>query len=124
MIFALALLQSVAPSPPPAADPDIVVIARKLQDWRASVRMKKGKYVCAVTRSTGDPEIDGVACEAMRVCAIPAMPRYTATRAKGVDAGTRQQLIEAINGEMATCVRDQRHQLIAELADRRAGAVQ
>lgn len=122
MIFVLALLQVVAP--PPADESDIVVIARKLQDWRASFRMKKGKYACEVTRSTGDLEIDKVGCEAMRVCLIPAMPRYNATRAKGVDAPTRQRLTDAINAEMTTCVRDHRQQLIAELADRRAGTVQ
>lgn len=124
MILALALIQVVAPSPQPADEPDIVVIARKLQNWRASFRIKRGKYACEVTRSTGDLEIDRVGCEAMRVCLIPAMPRFEATRAKGVDAATRQRLTDAINAEMTTCVRDRRRQLIAELADRRAGTVQ
>ena len=123
MILALALIQVVAP-PPAADEPDIVVIARKLQDWRASFRMKRGKYACAVTRSTGDLEIDRVGCEAMRVCLIPAMPRFEAARAKSVDAATRKRLTDAINAEMTTCVRDHRQQLIAELADRRAGTVQ
>jgi hypothetical protein len=69
-----APLLLAAAEPPPGNIPndmpeDIVVIARKFD--RVTLALRKtgsGALSCSIQRSSGDPEIDGLSCEAASDC--------------------------------------------------------
>lgn len=117
----LLVLQSAATAPPPMpADDEIVVIGRRLQNWRATFRMKKGVMQCRVKVSTGDVEIDRIGCAAMEACFPDAIPRYEAANDRALSADVRKHGTDAINQELGACVLAKRTASIAELAARRA----
>lgn len=73
MIAALILLaaQPVAEAAP-AASNDIVVIGHKVRKIRFRLNTdKSGKAICRIKRSSGDAEIDRLACDAARPCVRP-----------------------------------------------------
>jgi hypothetical protein len=76
MIASLLLLaaQPVAAAgvPPSQAENDIVVIGQRVRKVKFRIRLDKaGRSVCRITRSSGDAEIDGLACDAARPCVRP-----------------------------------------------------
>lgn len=72
MIAALLLLAAqpaAAAAEPASAENDIVVIGRRVQKIKFRLKTdKSGKAVCRIKRSSGDPDIDGLACDAARSC--------------------------------------------------------
>lgn len=122
LAIAAALLVPAQDAPAAEEEPtaDIVVIARKLRDWRASVNFREGKGSCKIRRSTGDKDIDQIGCDAMLHCWPKFVPRYEATRDKGLSAAARTQMIESINRDMTACVEERHTSLSAALAERRA----
>jgi hypothetical protein len=76
MTLALLLL-AAQPAPaadvrPVAAENDIVIIGQKVRKLKFRLKLDKaGKVVCRITRSSGDAEIDGLACDAARPCVRP-----------------------------------------------------
>ena len=106
-MIAAMLLLIAAQQPAPAAEAteseEIVVIGRRARgvrwDWRVN---RAGQLaMCRITRSSGDPEIDQIGCEATRQCA-----------ASGVRGGRA----------MRSCIVPLRERLIVALAERRAAA--
>ncbi|MFN4096391.1 MAG: hypothetical protein ACK4GG_06465 [Sphingomonas sp.] len=119
ILLALALQ---AATPPPPADPvaeEVVVIGEKMKTWRATMRLSKKGAECKVKVSTGDPAIDRIGCTSMEQCWPDFLPRYEATRAKGVTAADRKTRTAALNKELGTCVMARRDAAIADLADAR-----
>lgn len=48
---------------------DIVIIGQKVRKIKFTLKSDKaGKPVCRIKRSSGDPEIDSLACDAARAC--------------------------------------------------------
>jgi len=74
MITALLLTgaqPAVAAEPPPAEN-DIVIIGERVRKIRFRIKLDKtGRTVCRITRSSGDAEIDALACDAARPCVRP-----------------------------------------------------
>ncbi|HEX8626412.1 MAG TPA: hypothetical protein VF782_15220 [Allosphingosinicella sp.] len=75
MTLALLLL-AAQPSPaavrPVVAENDIVIIGQRVRKIKFRIKLEKaGKVVCRITRSSGDPEIDSLACDAARPCVRP-----------------------------------------------------
>jgi hypothetical protein len=77
------LLAQTAPPPPPA-DSEIMVLAERLRAIKISpgVTIRKGVVTqtsaCKVKRSSGDAELDALACEAVTRCAAtPQSDRKT-----------------------------------------------
>jgi hypothetical protein len=72
MIAALLLLAAqpaAAAAEPASAENDIVIIGRRVQKIKFTLKTDKaGKAVCRIKRSSGDPEIDDLACDAARAC--------------------------------------------------------
>jgi hypothetical protein len=68
------------PAPEPAPDSEIVVLTERLRGIRVSpgVTIRKGVATitspCKIKRSSGDPEIDALACDAVRQCAARPQP--------------------------------------------------
>ncbi|MEA3054245.1 MAG: hypothetical protein QOG72_3148 [Sphingomonadales bacterium] len=69
LLAALAVAAAQEASPPPAEE-DIVIVGQRIRKLRYSIKpdRKTGIGVCRVKRSSGDPEIDALACEAGRAC--------------------------------------------------------
>jgi hypothetical protein len=64
-----ALAADVQPSP---AENDIVIIGQKVRKIKFRIKLdKRGRTVCRITRSSGDPEIDRLACDTARPCVRP-----------------------------------------------------
>jgi hypothetical protein len=73
MIAALLLLAGhpavPAAAEPPSAENDIVIIGQRVRKVKFTIKTDRaGHVVCRIKRSSGDPEIDGLACEAARGC--------------------------------------------------------
>lgn len=76
---ALLLLQGAAPAAQPPVESEIVVLAERLRTVRISpgVKIRKGVVTtgtCKVKRSSGDAEIDALACDAVELCATRPAP--------------------------------------------------
>jgi hypothetical protein len=71
MIALMMLLAQAAPSPEPVVDsaPDILVVGERLERLRFSATVKRGQVRCRITRSSGDPALDAIACPAVGECA-------------------------------------------------------
>ena len=120
MMLAHTVQTAVAPPPQDGAvAEEIVVIGEKLKAWRAEIRFTKTGANCKIKVSTGDAAIDRIGCAAMEQCWPDFLPRFEATRAKGVAAADRKARTAALNTELGACVMDRREALIAELADAR-----
>jgi hypothetical protein len=76
-MIAISLLFAAQPAVPAEAAPavaenDIVVIGERVRKIKFRIRSDQaGKISCRITRSSGDPEIDGLACDAARPCVRP-----------------------------------------------------
>lgn len=76
MIAAMLLVAAqpgvAAQAPPAVGGNDIVVIGRKVRKLKFRIKLDKaGKVACRITRSSGDPEIDRLACDTARPCVRP-----------------------------------------------------
>ncbi|HEX8239133.1 MAG TPA: hypothetical protein VF574_05265 [Allosphingosinicella sp.] len=68
MLAALALAAPPQASPP-RVEEDIVIIGQRVRKVKFRIKSDKaGRTVCRIKRSSGDAEIDGLACEAARGC--------------------------------------------------------
>ncbi|HEU0097751.1 MAG TPA: hypothetical protein VFQ67_03155 [Allosphingosinicella sp.] len=56
----------------PAAENDILVIGQRVRKIKFRIKLDKaGGTVCRITRSSGDAEIDRLACDTARPCVRP-----------------------------------------------------
>lgn len=122
ILLALALQTAAAPPPDAQVAEEIVVIGEKIKTWRAAIRFGKKGTECTVKVSTGDAAIDRIGCAAMEQCWPEFLPRFEATRARGVTAADRKARTAALNKELGNCVMARRDAAIAELADQRVAA--
>jgi hypothetical protein len=71
----IALVALALATPPQAALPaenDIVIIGQRVRKVKFRIKLDKaGRTVCRITRTSGDPEIDGLACDTARPCVRP-----------------------------------------------------
>ena len=69
----IAVLFLLAAQPPGAdaapTENDIVVVGQRVRKLRFRLKTDKaGQAVCRIRRSSGDPDIDSLGCEAARAC--------------------------------------------------------
>ena len=70
----IALLFLLAAQPPAAdaattGENDIVIIGQRVRKLKFRLKTDKtGQAVCRIKRSSGDPDIDSLGCEAARAC--------------------------------------------------------
>lgn len=121
----LMLIQDV-PAIAPRADEEIVVIARKLGYWRGyfNIRGRDGQISCVTKKSSGDPQIDAVGCEALTACVQRNQAEILAAADRKLPARRRKEMQTASNKMLGACLSDERGRLIGELAERRALAQQ
>lgn len=119
-ILALAAAPVAGASPVEPSD-EIVVLARKLENWRGSWRTRKGAITCTTTRSTGDAGIDGVGCGALVACVKPIVPAMQAIADSKLPKAERNRRMTDMAQSIGPCVASERQAGIAALADRQAG---
>lgn len=119
MILALLLMIQAAPAP---ATDEVVVIASKLDRFRAQMAFGKSGAQCRIKTSTGDAEIDRIGCKAIEVCWPTFDSRMAATNDRAIKPSTRKIMQSALNDELRTCFAGQTKAGIADLAAKRAGA--
>lgn len=95
-LSALALTQAEAPAAQPANDNEIIVLTERLRSIRLSPGVTIRKSVvaatgtCKIKRSSGDAEVDALACDAVAQCATrPQQSRKafnTCVDAEAIDA--------------------------------------
>ena len=101
MIAALLLLAAQPAAAPTPPENDIVIIGERVRKLKFRIKLDKaGRTVCRITRSSGDAEIDGLACDTARPCVRP-------------DIVTREA--------MAACLAPRWAKLASDVAARRRG---
>jgi hypothetical protein len=103
-LIALAAAQTAAPAAEMPADNKILVLTERLRSIRGSpgVTIRKGVVTpgaCKIKRSSGDAEVDALACGAVALCATRSQPSRkafnTCIDAEAIDA------IVGLRGERA-----------------------
>lgn len=100
-LLAIATIAAAQPAPPPqpAADNEIVVLTERLRSIKISpgVTIRKGVVTqtgaCKVKRSSGDAELDTLACNAVTQCAATPQPDR-----KTFNGCVKETALEAIYG--------------------------
>jgi hypothetical protein len=108
---------------------DIVVIARRLGDWRGNWKPNDGNATCKTEITTGDSEIDEIGCGAMLYCAPLYQAEADAAANIARETGklrTREDSTRLarlpVFRKMTKCVLDRRKTAIRELVRRRKAA--
>jgi hypothetical protein len=113
------------PSAPPAdaVAEEIVVIASKLKDWRASLVESRGDLRCYTQRSTGDAAIDRIGCQSMLQCHTRFKAEFASFKDRRIPSSKRSEMRRTfLRNEFSSCVFEIRDAMIADLADKRAAA--
>ena len=119
----LAALSLLAAQAAPAAVPsEVVVTARRLQDWRGKASGNARGTRCRTVRSTGDKDLDQIACDSMRWCMGTMQGQAAALAERGVAAAVLKQRQAALNAGLTTCMTEQHERRVSDLLDRRAAA--
>jgi hypothetical protein len=101
LLAALALAAAPEASASPAEN-DIIIIGERVRKIKFRIKLDKaGQTVCRITRSSGDSEIDGLACDTARPCVRPDIVTKAA---------------------MEACLKPRWAKLPAQIAARRRGA--
>ena len=106
--------------PPEGTEPPIVVIARKLDNWRGDWRINKGAFTCRTTRSSGDRDVDAVGCQAIQRCIGPQVSALRSLSASKLRKDEKRRQMNALIQSSAPCMSTKRNEAIAELAARRS----
>lgn len=119
LLLALPAPAAAAQTPRPV-DPAVVeqvrVISAKMEDWRGAWGVAGGQLGCKTARSTGDTDIDMIACAALVACVKPVLPQLKAiSDGKGAEADKKQRMGKVLAGQNL-CLKEHRGNGIAALA--------
>ena len=132
-ILALASAAPLAPTDTAIGDVDaqqeIVVTAReRLKNWRGKIDLESGK--CRIRKSSGDPEVDSMACRVGEICYGQIKPKRDTLVASNPPRSQRRALIKPLEDEASDCATtlyeveleriDARRDAARERGDRRA----
>lgn len=120
ILAAFSLL--AAPAAPAAVPSEVVVTARRLQDWRGKASANVRGTRCRTVRSTGDKDLDQIACDSMRWCMGSLQGQAAALAESGIAADVLKQRQAALNAGLTTCMTEQHERRVSDLLDRRAAA--
>jgi hypothetical protein len=101
---------------------EVVVTARRLKDWQGRASANEHGSRCRTTRSTGDKELDQIACDSMRWCITSLQAQAAGISQKGLPREVREQRTAALNSGMTACMEEQHTRRVTDLLDRRAAA--
>lgn len=116
----LAIPALAAAQTPRPVDPKVVeqvrIISAKMEDWRGAWGVAGGQLGCKTAQSTGDVDIDMIACAALVACVKPILPDLKKI-ADG--AGTKEEKKQRMGVKLSQqnlCLREHRGNGIAALA--------
>jgi hypothetical protein len=100
----------------------MVVIARKLKDWKGGVSKVGGQMVCKTSKSSGDKAIDAIRCGAMLSCLKPLEPRIDALMGSDLAQGEKRRGFQKILTGIEPCLETYANAATERLARQRVGA--
>ena len=104
-----------------APDEDIVVIARKLAEWRGSAKWKGDVVTCKTTKSTKNVTADKIACDALTLCTTPDVrSEFTALKDRKIPKADRARRSEEVSRKVNECAEDVAQTHLTALAEKRA----
>lgn len=84
------------------AQQEIVVTAReRLKNWRGKIGLDSG--ICRTRKSSGDPEVDAMACRVGEFCYAQVKPKRDALVASKPPRSQRRELIKPVEDEASEC---------------------
>lgn len=120
----LALLVAATPlapvSPAPEVAQEIVVMGKKLKDWKGGVSKIGGRMVCKTRKSSGDKALDAIRCGAMLSCMKPLEPRIDALMGSKLALSEKKNRLASMMSGVETCAAKQEAAALARLAEDRA----
>ncbi len=121
-VFFLAVLAQAAPPGERPQEEQIVVVGRRLRDWRGRFRTKYGQFHCVTSRLTGDGDIDAIGCTATEICYRSHEPDVIAVAYGTAPRSTRRAARKAVMNDLNNCHRAERDRLVDALIERRSEA--
>jgi hypothetical protein len=117
LAFLLLAQQPPVAAPDSAVQNEIVVIGEKLKAFGFKLKTKKGSTVCTITKTTGDPQIDQIGCDAMTQCFSSLNSRIEMIQDRKTPKATRRSMETELNKDLTACVKETRSDKIAELVN-------
>ena len=115
-----AILAGAQAVPPPPVEHEIMIIGRRLRNWRGHVRLAgRGTLRCVTDRSSTDVDVDRIGGDALVTCMTQMRPRWRAISDRAFDRRTRISMREELQRDLGRCATERRNRLIEELAERR-----
>ncbi len=120
----LALLVAATPlapvSPTPEVAQEIVVMAKKLKDWKGGVSKVGGKMICRTSKSSGDKALDAIRCGAMLSCMKPLEPHIDTLMGSKLALSEKKNRFAGMVSGVESCAAKQEAGALARLAEDRA----
>jgi hypothetical protein len=106
-----------------ALEDDIVVIARKMTEWRGSVQWKGDVITCKTTRSTKNATVDKLGCDALVGCTTSDVrAEIDALKDRKIPKSDRARRSQVVNLKVNECAEETAQNHINTLAQQRAAA--
>jgi hypothetical protein len=116
----LAAATPLAPvAPTPAVTQEIVVMGKKLKDWKGGVSKVGGRMVCKTKKSSGDKALDAIRCGAMLSCVKPLEPRIDALMGSALPIGQKRRDFDKMLTGIEPCLETYTAGAVARLAEDR-----
>jgi len=113
-------VQASVPNPQTDVDRAVQTMNDRLLTWSASIDPSGSLDSCNTITSSGDPQLDTLACQAMSECAIDMRLVTLRLESPTVPDAKKDQLAFESGGAMTACVAKRRTQLFKGLAESRA----
>jgi hypothetical protein len=108
----------ISTDPNLSTDETIIVTARRtLRAWRGELQTSRRQAVCRTTTTSGNAEIDQIACSSMVTCWIRFQPEFAAIKASRVPKAQKQQQYAPLNAQLSSCVAAENERGIQALAN-------
>jgi hypothetical protein len=124
MSLVATVLLAAAPAAAPVSpevETEIVVIGRKLKNWRGGLRQVDGALACRTKKSTGDRAVDAIRCEAMVACYTPLQPELDRIAASNLGQAEKNRRMTDAAQTAVPCLEQHHEAGVARLAAQRAG---
>jgi hypothetical protein len=107
-----------SPDPNLSTDETIIVTARRtLRAWRGELQTSRRQAVCRTTTTSGNAEIDQIACSSMVTCWTRFQPEFAAIKGSRIPKTQKQQQYTPLNAQLSSCVAAENERGIQALAN-------
>lgn len=123
-MIALMLASMALPSDPVVVSEEIVVLSRKLSTWKGKTKSDATGVRCKTSRTSGDRDVDALACESVVTCMTRLTPKVAAIQQAKQPRAQTETAMAQVNKDLVACLTAEHDRRTAELADRRFQARQ